>query len=349
MFARDYFAARDQFRRLAGEGVEVLPLSVRGPRGEPLSIDIAWIGARAARRILLVTSGLHGIEGFAGSAMQCALLADPPPMAARSAIVLAHALNPWGFAHLRRVNENNVDLNRNFVPAGAPRAGMAPLYGALDPLLNPPSAPAQDAFLLRMSGFILRHGLAACRQAIAEGQYERAQGLFYGGRQLEEGPACFVDWLHQALPHAERMLVLDLHTGLGRFGTQSLLAEPDMPAQRMVELERALGASVRGGAGVVNPAGFAARGGLAGAVRECVAHAKPEFLTVEHGTYAGATLLHALREENRWHHYGDGAITHASKQRLAEAFAPASQRWRSRVLAAGDRLLRAAAMAIARY
>ncbi len=348
MFAADYFSARDRFRRLAGERIESLPISVRGPGGEPLTIDIAWIGATEAQRILLVTSGLHGIEGFAGSAMQCALLSDPPAMAPNCALVLVHALNPWGFAHIRRVNENNVDLNRNFLAAGEHRTGMPPLYATLDPLLNPCSPPSADAFLLRMAAYILRYGFGACRQAIAEGQYEIAHGLFYGGQQLEEGPARVVDWLRRSMPHASRVLVLDLHTGLGRFGVQTLLAEPDMPAGRAAQLGHVLTARVQGGAGVANPGGFAARGALASAVRECLSHANPEFFTVEHGTYSGLKLVHALREENRWHHYGDGSLRHESKQRLAEMFAPASERWRSTVVAAGDRLLRAAALAIAR-
>src|SRR5688572_14760840 len=101
MFAPDYSSALDRFRRLAGERIDSLPISVRGPGGEPLTIDIAWMGATEARRILLVTSGLHGIEGFAGSAMQCALLSDPPAMAPDCALLLVHALNPWGFAHFR--------------------------------------------------------------------------------------------------------------------------------------------------------------------------------------------------------------------------------------------------------
>jgi predicted deacylase len=347
MFAPDYLSARDRFRRLAPERIDSLPISVRGPGGEPLTIDIAWIGATEARRILLVTSGLHGIEGFAGSAMQCALLSDPPAMAPSCALVLVHALNPWGFAHLRRVNENNVDLNRNFLAAGEDRAGMPPLYATLDPLLNPRSPPAADAFLLRMAAYIARYGFAACRQAIAEGQYEIAHGLFYGGQQLEEGPARVVDWLRRSMPQASRVLVLDLHTGLGRFGVQTLLAEPDMPAERAARLGRLLTARVQGGAGVANPGGFSARGALASAVRESLSHANPEFFTVEHGTYSGLKLVHALREENRWHHYGDGSLMHESKQRLAEMFAPASERWRSSVLAAGDRLLRVATMAIA--
>ena len=35
-------------------------------------------------------------------------------------IVLLHASNPYGFAWGRRVNEDNVDLNRNFVDFDAP-------------------------------------------------------------------------------------------------------------------------------------------------------------------------------------------------------------------------------------
>ncbi len=35
------------------------------------------------------------------------------------AVVLIHAINPYGFAWIRRVNEDNVDLNRNCIDFGA--------------------------------------------------------------------------------------------------------------------------------------------------------------------------------------------------------------------------------------
>ena len=345
MFSADYFEARDRFRHLAGERALALPLSVRDAR-ESLSIDVAWLGGRDARRILLVTSGLHGVEGFAGSAVQCTVLRNAPDIAAGCALVLVHALNPWGFARLRRVNESNVDLNRNFVPAGERHAGAPALYRALDPLLNPRSPPRRDAFALRAALDALRLGVGACRQAIAEGQYELERGLFYGGRALEQGPALFLDWLRGALPHAERLLVLDLHTGLGPFGMQTLLAEPDMPAARVAHFAACLDARIQGGAGASDPGGFAARGSLAGAIRESMAHARPEFFTVEYGTCSGLRLLHALREENRCHHYGDATLEHPAKARLKEAFAPASPRWRRSVVTAGDALVRAAVRAL---
>ena len=39
---------------------------------------------------------------------------DPLPASGRPTLVFVHALNPYGFSWVRRVNEDNVDLNRNF-------------------------------------------------------------------------------------------------------------------------------------------------------------------------------------------------------------------------------------------
>src|ERR1051325_1319045 len=116
-FAPDYFAARDAFLALARErGARVAnhPLSARGPGGETLSIDTAYVGAREPRHLLVIVSGTHGVEGFAGSAMQCQWLAGiaPSQIPRDAGCLLVHALNAYGFAHLRRANEHNVDLNR---------------------------------------------------------------------------------------------------------------------------------------------------------------------------------------------------------------------------------------------
>src|SRR4051812_46884208 len=78
-FAADYFAARREFLTLAGLcGFHVASheIAARGPAGEPLFIDVATRegSGSAARRTVIVSSGLHGIEGFFGSAVQCAAL-----------------------------------------------------------------------------------------------------------------------------------------------------------------------------------------------------------------------------------------------------------------------------------
>src|SRR5213592_2819131 len=91
-----------------------------------ISIDTAWFGTANPHRVLLHSSGLHGVEGFAGSAIQLQLLNSLPSLPQDAALIVVHVLNPYGMAWLRRFNENNVDLNRNFLGddayIGAPEA-----------------------------------------------------------------------------------------------------------------------------------------------------------------------------------------------------------------------------------
>ena len=65
-------------------------------------------------------------------------------------------------------------------------------------------------------------------------------------------------------------------------------------------------------------------------------------VTQEFGTYSPTKVLHALREENRWHHYGAGTLDHPAKQILKETFYPQDERWRGSVLNRGRELLRTA-------
>ena len=87
----------------------------RGPEGATLATDVAVLGRPDARHRLLVISGTHGVEGFAGSMCESTWLRDGIALRDDLAVVVIHAINPYGFAWVRRVNEDNVDLNRNCV------------------------------------------------------------------------------------------------------------------------------------------------------------------------------------------------------------------------------------------
>ena len=339
MFSADYVSARDRFRRAAGVGTHACNLAATGPNGEILSIDCAWIGDPAARRLLLVTSGVHGVEGFAGSAVQCAFMAAGVRPLPDCAVALVHALNPWGFAHLRRVNENNVDLNRNFLDAPADFSGAPQEYRILDRLLNPRSEPMADGFHLRAGGYVLRYGLAPLRRAIAGGQYEFPCGLFYGGARRQQSTACFLDWLGERCAGVHRVLALDLHTGLGPFGALTLFAERGTAAERAASRAEPLAMPITQGGAVEGGGAFFVRGSMLGALARTLPHARVDALTAEFGTYGGLRILYALREENRWHHYGSGTLDHPSKRRLLAMFNPSSARWRDAVTAQGTQLL----------
>jgi hypothetical protein len=71
--------------------------------------------------------------------------------------------------------------------------------------------------------------------------------------------------------------------------------------------------------------------------------ARLDFLLQEIGTYPPVHVIHALREENRWHFFGDGSIVHPAKTRLREVLCPAAIEWRRRAVARGLAVARSAA------
>lgn len=343
LFSPDYFTARTRFRAAAhrrGAGIDTLALAARGPHDEDLTIDVAWLGAHGARRVLLHVSGMHGVEAYAGSATQLALLAAPPKLPADGALVLVHVLNPYGMAWLRRANEHNVDLNRNFLPDHASWTGAPPLYRRLDALLNPESPPARDGFALRLGLCGLRHGVRAVRQAIAHGQHRYPRGLFYGGSALQPGPRLFCDWLRARLAAATKVFAIDLHTGLGPHGGSTLVTEPGIGSAAAV-LAAALGQPVHGGA--TASAAYTVRGSFGAALPRLLPGAALEFVLQEIGTWPPLRVLHALREENRWHHHGGGRLDHPAKRQIREALCPASPAWREAAVAQGSDLVYRAA------
>src|SRR5690554_5609679 len=134
-YAQSYALARQRFCQTAREkGADVFTHvhpSLSGPQGEELAVDVACFGPVTATRALLVISGTHGLEGFLGSAAQIAWLKGGTSVLAEDVrVVLVHAINPWGFAHLSRTTENNVDLNRNFIDHDKPLPEN-PGYGRL--------------------------------------------------------------------------------------------------------------------------------------------------------------------------------------------------------------------------
>lgn len=244
-------------------------------------------------------------------------------------------------AWLRRTNENNVDLNRNFQVKDAQWSGAPALYRVLDSLLNPKSAPARDAFMVRAAAVTMRYGFHRVKQAIGQGQYEYERGLFFGGHAMEAGPRLFCAWLQAHLARSAYVFALDLHTGLGRRGTDTLVLEPSVAATAVETLSSALARPL------VDPSqpsvAYTVRGNFGAALPPLLPHAKIDFVLQEIGTYPPLKVLHALREENRWHWYGDGGLEHPAKLRFREALCPKAAEWREKALDRGVTLARAGA------
>ena len=223
-FASDYAQARGKFLDAAAKrGAEVethVHPTARGPRGESLAVDVARIGAADAPHALLVTSATHGVEGFCGSGCQVAMLEDDAFVASveRSgvALLLVHALNPHGFAHLSRTTEENVDLNRNFrdFSSLSRNDDYLEVHEFIVPMTWPPE-PSNEA---RIGQFVSRRGAFALQQAVSGGQCDRADGLFFGGARAAWSQGVMRDVLRRMAAFRRRLAWIDIHTGLGPSG-----------------------------------------------------------------------------------------------------------------------------------
>ena len=72
-FSSDYTQARQRFLEAAGKAGAKLHCyrhPDKGPEGEDLTTDVAWLGPEDAGRVLVTLSGTHGVEGFCGSGAQ---------------------------------------------------------------------------------------------------------------------------------------------------------------------------------------------------------------------------------------------------------------------------------------
>jgi hypothetical protein len=170
VFSTSYAQARRRFRDAAARRdlvVESSVLDLPGVDGEELAVDVVRDGPADAARLLIVLSGVHGVEGYCGSAVQTGLLelGEPAQLlgakAHDTAALYIHALNPYGFSHSRRVTQENVDLNRNCIDFDVPlpvNAGYAEIHDLLLPTTWPP-ASADDAAL---AAYATRVGARAC-------------------------------------------------------------------------------------------------------------------------------------------------------------------------------------------
>ncbi|TXL66100.1 DUF2817 domain-containing protein [Zeimonas arvi] len=342
-FAPDYASARARFLAAAARAGARLDVFVNdaavAPDGGSLTTDVAVLGPDRADRALLLVSGTHGPEGFVGSAAQVALLdaiatgAPVPPVR----VVLVHAINPYGFAHITRTTENNVDLNRNFIDwsAGAPgNPAYVELHAALCPSVWTPEAlAAADAARIDWIG---RNGQDAFVDMTSRGQYTHADGLNYGGIGPEWSNRTLEAIVRRHLSSAGRIALIDWHTALGERGQPFFLCfnEPGGPGwERAGDWWGREQVETRGGFGGAARPKYT--GLLFHGVQRYAAQADVTGAVIEFGTVDMDDARRALQAD-RWLRFGDAAAADprraALREQVREAFSPQSLDWQRSVL-----------------
>lgn len=368
MFSRDYFQAREKFTDVAKVNSYelksyVMPDNV-GPNGEELSTDVAFHITEKTKRLLIVNSGIHGIEGFYGSAMQSAWLANHPvdQLPEDVGVLMIHASNPHAFAYENRVDASEtinsvthrVDPNRNFIDYSKPLPEN-PGYLPLERTIIPESYYGIEGYtstikLLSLAALDKITGsFNHLFEPLMAGQCDSPNGFSFIGHH----PSWTNKVLHKIteecvdpyLDHISDMTFIDLHTGIGKVGDMAIypIAKPG---------DAAFDRLCRGLQGIAEPAREGApypiRGcGAAEAMQHKYAEKSMISFGIECGTKSSLSSVMALRAQNWLDNYGEPNDPHAAqiKRDIREAFYPEKDtQWQiqitKRTLAAFDGLIK---------
>lgn len=350
-FATCYAEARARFlaaAAAAGLDVQSHVHPLTGRDGEVLAMDVARHGPADAERLLVVSSACHGVEGFCGSGVQNALLADAgfahAAAAAGVAVLYVHALNPYGFSWLRRTTQENVDLNRNWQDFRQPlprNEGYDAIAHLVVPREWPPSADNEAA----IAAFVAAHGMRALQTAFSAGQYAHPEGLFFGGHRPTWSRQTVTHVLEQHGRRCRRLGWIDLHTGLGPSGHgERIFADRDDPAA----LARARAwwgpevTSMYDGSSTSSPL----TGLLFNVVYEACPQAEYTGIALEYGTQPLDDVMRALRGDQWLYNHPEAPepLRAQLKRAMRDAFYVDTPEWKQRIVEQG---LEAARQAVA--
>ncbi len=334
-YSQSYVEARQKFMAAcdaAGLDVESHVHPMLGRDGETLAMDVARQGPRDARRVLIISSACHGVEGYAGSGIQVALLNDASWLAevqsSGVAVLYIHALNPYGFSWWRRVTQENVDLNRNFHDFSKPLPHNT-AYDEIHALLIPPQWPPTAENEHAIQHYIATHGLAAFQSAVSQGQHEHEDGMYYGGRNPT--------WSNQTLRHVLRdhnvhttdLAWIDLHTGLGPSGHGERIFASRNDATELARARAWWGKEVTS---IYEGSSSSAllTGMMWLSVVDEVPQARYTGIALEYGTLPMLDVLQALRAEHWLDKHPEIGAPQAAviKQQLRDAFYTDTDTWK---------------------
>jgi hypothetical protein len=320
--------------------------------GEDLTID--WIRSDALEsneKVFILTTAEHGVEGYVGSAMQQRFidkyLARLDPRT--TGLLLIHAINPWGMKYHRRVNPNNVDLNRTFVYDNSFDKSTNPDYDLLLDLIRA-DKPFKNLSLSNLGYYfklvqkVLQMGWPGFKSAYLLGQYRHSNGLFYGGEGYQEETKVLIDLYHQAFSSYDQILHLDMHTGYGPRYQMSIVnsvheSKPSSEFEAKFNYPLVVAA---------NPQEFyAIQGDMIDYIYEMWQHEFPQkklFATAfEFGTYGDGFkgkvgMPRAMSFENRlyWQGTEDKKLTAKVKYDFEELFNPAAPGWKEKAVIDAD-------------
>ena len=230
-FSISYEDARSKFLD-ASSSLEVESFCLR----DDLFIDVAFKKSRG-KKIIFLVSGTHGVEGYLGSAAQLLFLKEFLPKIKNVSVCFIHALNPFGFKFDRRVNENNVDLNRNSVyderlMLGIPNTFLSNVWADSLMFLKL-NRPRRHRLIELMSYYSLvfksirSTGVKDTIRIGVSGQSSFPHSVGFKGVKLEDSLLFLRSVIEEKTQGFEEALFIDFHSGVGtKFSVSAFTNKP---------------------------------------------------------------------------------------------------------------------------
>ena len=223
-FYTSYEEIRAHLQDMTAElGVEIASYPIDA--ADDLYSDSFYLPSHGEKTNLVVlTTGVHGMEGYIGSVMLDVFFEEVYPTLDRenTGVLVVANVNPYGMKYYRRYNENNVDLNRNFILDWESfDLASNQEYPKVDAFLGPTGKIGnalwhEVGFYLSLAKTAITDGADTISDALLTGQYEYPQGVYYGGTGDEASTAYLKNVFSQCLDSGyENIVHLDIHSGYG--------------------------------------------------------------------------------------------------------------------------------------
>jgi len=326
--------------------VQIAALGIESRLDPGLTIDYCYIPAQKKfNRLLIVTSAVHGVEGYVGSAVQQMLLNEFAKTTDLNdlGVLFIHSINPYGFKYKRRVTENNVDLNRNSSVDYNLFHSVNKEYLGLVSFLNQKqkvNLTSFDHFFFHLDAIwkIIEHSMTTMRQAVLQGQYQFEKGIYFGGKELEPSVRAITPLIRKTAQKYDMVFNIDLHTGYGANGTLHLFPNPQKDKIKKEKIETIFsGTPIDWGD---SDDFYTITGDFATYVGEIIPDKYYLTMTFEFGTLDTQTTMGAIKAlhnviiENQGVHFGYKSEKDEKevKSRYLESYYPSSEAWRSKAI-----------------
>jgi hypothetical protein len=301
------------------------------PEGEPLSTDTVWLGHENAAKVLVLLAGTHGIEGFVGTAIELdhlnlittRQLAIPED----TAVLIVHALTPWGYAWLRRCDEDGVDLNRNAVDFSAPLPTNSGYESLRSAFFSTNCEQRHSSF----AEFERQYGRPALEVAVSGGQYTDPTGPFYGGNKPSHGRLVTEDLMQRYTLNERNLAVIDLHSGLGPYGYGEIICDHSLDSRGTYVAKSWYGDAVTLPA--LGTSSSVLKIGLMDYAWHGIMNDQSCHVTLEFGSYATDQLFEVLlRDHQLWAQQDNLPARLEHSKSMRQHFCPNDAAWKEMVL-----------------